>query len=34
MFEEQDNKLKASFNFKDFKEAFAFMTEVASMQNR
>lgn len=27
--EEQDNQLYASFRFKDFKEAFAFMTEVA-----
>ncbi|RMG76573.1 MAG: pterin-4-alpha-carbinolamine dehydratase [Bacteroidetes bacterium] len=29
MWTEQDNKLKARFLFKDFKEAFAFMTEVA-----
>ncbi len=29
MFTEADNKLKASFKFKDFKEAFAFMTHVA-----
>ena len=29
MFKEIDNKLTASFVFKDFKEAFAFMTEVA-----
>ncbi|NNF36317.1 MAG: pterin-4-alpha-carbinolamine dehydratase [Saprospiraceae bacterium] len=28
-FKETDNTLKASFSFKDFKEAFAFMTEVA-----
>ena len=26
---EQDDKLQASFEFKDFREAFAFMTEVA-----
>ena len=26
---EQDNKLQATFEFKDFREAFAFMTEVA-----
>ncbi len=26
---EQDNKLSASFQFKDFRQAFAFMTEVA-----
>jgi len=29
MWKEEDNKLKASFKFKDFTEAFAFMTEVA-----
>lgn len=29
MWKEDDNKLKKSFTFKDFKEAFAFMTEVA-----
>jgi 4a-hydroxytetrahydrobiopterin dehydratase len=29
MWEEKDNKLCANFKFKDFKEAFAFMTEVA-----
>ena len=28
-FTEQDNSLQASFKFSDFKEAFAFMTEVA-----
>jgi len=28
-FKESDNALKATFTFKDFKEAFAFMTEVA-----
>lgn len=29
MWEEVDNSLKASFKFKDFRQAFAFMTEVA-----
>ena len=29
MWNEKDNKLCATFQFKDFKEAFAFMTEVA-----
>jgi 4a-hydroxytetrahydrobiopterin dehydratase len=29
MWQEQDNKLVKDFSFKDFKEAFAFMTEVA-----
>jgi 4a-hydroxytetrahydrobiopterin dehydratase len=29
MFTEKDNSLKASFKFKDFPQAFAFMTEVA-----
>jgi 4a-hydroxytetrahydrobiopterin dehydratase len=29
MWREEDNKLKQSFRFKDFKEAFVFMTEVA-----
>ena len=29
MWKLEDNKLKASFKFKDFAEAFAFMTEVA-----
>ena len=29
MWQEADNCLKASFEFKDFAEAFAFMTEVA-----
>jgi 4a-hydroxytetrahydrobiopterin dehydratase len=29
MWIEENNKLKRSFTFKDFKEAFAFMTEVA-----
>lgn len=29
MWEEKDNKLQATFKFKDFASAFAFMTEVA-----
>ncbi len=29
MWKEKDNKLQASFEFKNFTEAFAFMTEVA-----
>ncbi len=29
MWKEKDNKLQASFKFKNFAEAFAFMTEVA-----
>ena len=29
MWTEQDNKLKATFKFKDFVEAFAFMSKVA-----
>ena len=29
MWKEEDNKLKRSFEFKDFKEAFSFMTKVA-----
>lgn len=29
MWKESSNKLKASFEFRDFGEAFAFMTEVA-----
>lgn len=29
MWTEEDNKLKRTFQFKDFMEAFAFMTEVA-----
>ena len=29
MWKEEDDKLKASFKFKDFTQAFAFMTEVA-----
>ena len=29
MWQEQDNSLQATFRFKDFSQAFAFMTEVA-----
>lgn len=29
MWQEEDNKLKKTFKFKDFKEAFGFMTKVA-----
>lgn len=29
MWKEKDNKLQATFEFADFKEAFAFMTEAA-----
>lgn len=29
MWKEENNQLKRSFKFKDFKEAFAFMTKVA-----
>ncbi len=29
MWQEQDNKLQARFEFKNFREAFAFMSEVA-----
>ena len=31
MWKEEDNKLKKSFRFGDFKEAFAFMTRVATI---
>jgi 4a-hydroxytetrahydrobiopterin dehydratase len=31
MWKEEDNKLKRSFTFKDFKAAFAFMTKVAKI---
>jgi len=34
MFKEKDNKLQASFKFKNFVEAFAFMTEVALIAER
>ncbi|WP_031525732.1 4a-hydroxytetrahydrobiopterin dehydratase [Dyadobacter crusticola] len=33
MWKEDDNKLKKSFKFKDFKEAFSFMTEVSEVVN-
>ncbi|KQS33628.1 4a-hydroxytetrahydrobiopterin dehydratase [Dyadobacter sp. Leaf189] len=33
MWKEEDNKLKKSFKFKDFKEAFGFMTEVSEVVN-
>lgn len=29
MWKEEDNKLKKTYEFKDFREAFAFMTRVA-----
>jgi len=32
--EEKDNTLKAEFKFSDFKEAFAFMTEVAIVSEK
>ena len=31
MWKEEDDKLKRSFNFKDFREALAFMNKVASI---
>lgn len=31
MWTEKDNKLYRAFSFKDFKEAFAFMTRVAAL---
>lgn len=34
MWQEEDNQLKRSFTFKDFKTAFAFMTEVAEAAER
>lgn len=34
MWQEIDNKLQASFQFKNFAEAFAFMTEVALIAER
>ncbi|MNY67376.1 putative pterin-4-alpha-carbinolamine dehydratase [compost metagenome] len=33
MWQEEDNKLKKSFSFKDFRKAFAFMTEVSEVVN-
>lgn len=34
MWKEQNNQLQASFEFKDFTQAFAFMTEVAAVVER
>jgi 4a-hydroxytetrahydrobiopterin dehydratase len=34
MWTEQDNKLYRKFNFKDFNEAFAFMTRVAMIAEK
>ena len=34
MWKEEDNKLKASFTFKNFVDAFAFMTQVAIMAEK
>lgn len=34
MWKEKDNRLQASFKFKNFTEAFAFMTEVAFVAER
>lgn len=34
MWKEQDNKLKQTFKFKDFSEAFAFMTRVAMLAEK
>lgn len=34
MWEEKDNKLQRSFVFKDFTEAFGFMTKVALMAEK
>jgi 4a-hydroxytetrahydrobiopterin dehydratase len=34
MWKEQDNRLHGTFKFKDFAEAFAFMTEVAFAAER
>jgi 4a-hydroxytetrahydrobiopterin dehydratase len=33
MWQEEDNKLKKSYSFKDFREAFAFMNKVADVVN-
>jgi 4a-hydroxytetrahydrobiopterin dehydratase len=33
MWQEEDNKLKKSYSFKDFREAFAFMNQVADVVN-
>lgn len=34
MWQEQDNKLKKTFEFKDFTEAFGFMTRVAILAEK
>ena len=34
MWTEEDNKLKATFEFKDFIEAFSFMTQVALLAEK
>ena len=34
MWKEEDNKLKRTFAFKDFSEAFAFMTRVAILAEK
>lgn len=34
MWQEEDNKLKRTFQFKDFTEAFAFMTRVAMLAEK
>jgi 4a-hydroxytetrahydrobiopterin dehydratase len=34
MWNEEDNMLKAAFQFKDFSQAFAFMTEVAMLAEK
>lgn len=34
MWQEEDNKLKKTFNFQDFSEAFAFMTRVALLAEK
>lgn len=34
MWREENNKLHRSFKFKDFKEAFAFMTRVAELAEK
>jgi len=34
MWKEEDNKLKKSFEFKDFSEAFAFMARVALLADK
>lgn len=34
MFQQKNNQLQATFQFKDFKEAFAFMTQVAILAEK